>query len=148
MTAADLNRDPFDLERFVTAQEEVYRQALTELRRGRKESHWIWFIFPQLDGLGSSETTKHYSIKSRQEAADYLKHPVLGTRLVQCVNALLRIHDKSALEIMGYPDDLKLHSCMTLFAAVAGNGSIFHQVLDRCFQGQPDRRTIDLLASE
>ena len=141
-----MNEDPFNLSRFLTAQERTYDRALSELKRGEKESHWMWFIFPQIDGLGHSETAKKYAIKSRQEAEAYLQHPVLGQRLVQCSEALLKIQGRTASEIMGYPDDLKLNSSMTLFASISKAGSVFHQAIDRYFQGQTDRRTLDLLA--
>ncbi|MGB8356548.1 MAG: DUF1810 domain-containing protein [Chthoniobacteraceae bacterium] len=141
-----MNEDPFNLTRFLTAQEHTYEPALAELKRGEKESHWMWFIFPQIDGLGHSDMAIRYAIKSRQEATAYLQHPVLGPRLLQCSGALLHIHGKTALDIMGYPDDLKLHSSMTLFAAVSNPGSVFHQVIDKYFQGQPDQNTIDILA--
>jgi uncharacterized protein (DUF1810 family) len=98
--------DPFNLERFVKAQEGVYETALAELRRGRKESHWMWFVFPQLDGLGHSSTAKFYGIKSREEAAGYLSHPILGPRLRECVHALLGLHETTVEEIFGYPDHL------------------------------------------
>jgi len=140
-----MNEDPFNLNRFLTAQEETYTQALAELRRGEKESHWIWFIFPQIDGLGRSETARRYALKSRAEAVAYLQHPVLGPRLIECAEALLQVHGKSASDIMGYPDDLKLHSSATLFAAISKPGSLFHQLLTRYFQGKADQKTISLL---
>lgn len=141
-----MTEDPFNLQRFITAQEEVYDQALEELKRGRKETHWIWFIFPQIEGLGRSEMAQRYSIKSRQEAEEYLKHPVLGPRLVECCNALLYIHGKSICDIMGFPDDLKLASSMTLFAGVSKDDSVFREVIDKYFQRQTDPRTIEILA--
>src|SRR5690348_3268527 len=110
--------DRFDLDRFVRAQEEVYCRALSEITLGRKRSHWMWFIFPQIDGLGCSSTAKFYAIKSKDEAKAYLNHPRLGKRLNECAEALLKIKGKSATEIFGYPDDLKLRSSMTLFASV------------------------------
>jgi uncharacterized protein (DUF1810 family) len=137
--------DPFDLGRFLLAQEEDYEVALSELRRGRKESHWIWHIFPQIEGLGRSEMTRKYSIKSLEEARAYLEHPVLGPRLVECCRAALSVKGRSALAIMGSPDDLKLQSSMTLFACVAGPNSVFHEVLDRHFGGQRDPRTLSLI---
>jgi len=137
--------DPFNLARFVTAQEGVFEVALAELRRGEKRSHWMWFIFPQIEGLGSSFTAKEYAIKSLDEARAYLKHPDLGPRLVECCRAVLSVHGKSASEIMGYPDDLKLRSSMTLFLLADDSYPEFRQVIDRYFQGQPDRRTLELL---
>jgi uncharacterized protein (DUF1810 family) len=137
--------DGFDLNRFVQAQEEVYPQALSEIKRGQKRSHWMWFIFPQIDGLGSSSTAKFYAIKSKDEAKAYLNHPLLGKRLLECSEVLSRIEGKSAEEIFGYPDDLKLRSCMTLFACVSEPDSIFSRVLDQYYGSQPDARTRELL---
>jgi uncharacterized protein (DUF1810 family) len=139
--------DPFDLERFVTAQRGVYDDALQELREGEKRSHWIWFIFPQVAGLGSSPMAERYAIQSAREAQAYLAHPVLGPRVVECAQALLNVAGKSATEIVGRPDDVKLRSSMTLFAAVSDPGSPFHAVLDRYFSGESDGRTVDYLAT-
>jgi len=139
--------DPYDLNRFVRAQEETYEQALTELERGRKQSHWMWFIFPQLDGLGSNPISKLYSIKSEDEARAYLAHPVLGPRLTHCAEAILAVHGRSAAAILGSPDDLKLRSCATLFAHVAPPGSVFERVLDKFYSGERDPATLRLLAS-
>ncbi|MEI7645307.1 MAG: DUF1810 domain-containing protein [Chloroflexales bacterium] len=144
-TARD-HPDPFDLQRFVHAQETVYAQVLAELRGGKKRTHWMWFIFPQLDGLGYSATAKRYAIKSHAEARQYLNHPILGKRLIACTEAILAISERSASEIFGSPDDVKLRSSMTLFAAVAPRDSVFAQVLARYFQGQPDSKTLSLLA--
>lgn len=138
--------DPFDLQRFTSAQERVYRDVLAELRGGRKRSHWMWFIFPQIEGLGYSATSKHYAIKSPQEARAYLQHPVLGARLVECAETILQLTGRSASEIFGSPDDMKLRSSMTLFAAVADTDSVFARVLDKYFGGKPDQKTLDLLA--
>jgi len=134
-----------DLDRFVTAQDVVYPQVLQELREGRKRSHWMWFIFPQLVGLGRSPTARHFAIRNRDEALRYLAHPVLGARLRECTQALLAVPDRSISEILGYPDDLKFCSSMTLFAALAGDGSIFAQALERFCGGEPDHRTLSLL---
>lgn len=143
-----MSADPFDLNRFVSAQDDgTFAEALAELQRGQKRTHWMWFVFPQLDGLGRSETARYYAIKSRAEAEAYLAHPVLGPRLLQCCQALLSGDSKSAREIMGSPDDLKLHSSMTLFAQLAEPGSIYHQVLDRFFASRPDARTLALLTN-
>lgn len=139
--------DDHDLERFLTAQASTYDAALAELRAGRKRTHWMWFVFPQLRGLGRSETARFYGIVSLAEARAYLDHEVLGTRLVQCAEALLPHEGKSAREIMGSPDDVKLRSSMTLFAAVAGEGSVFSEVLDRFFDGQPDPLTLGALGT-
>lgn len=144
--AIDSADDPFDLNRFVLAQTAVYSIALAELKAGCKRSHWMWFIFPQIDGLGFSETTKRYSIKSLAEARAYLAHPVLGTRLVACTEALLALEGRSAREILGRPDDMKLQSSMTLFARIGPAASGFSAVLDRYFGGRRDQRTIELLA--
>ncbi len=137
--------DPYDLSRFVQAQKYDYDQALAEIKSGQKQSHWMWYIFPQFEGLGFSSTSQHYAIKSLDEARAYLSHPVLGPRLVECCQALLQVQGRSASEIMGYPDDMKLRSCTTLFAQVSPPDSVFHQVLNRYFQGQPDTKTLRLL---
>ena len=138
--------DPFDLSRFVQAQEETYAQALRELRLGRKQGHWMWWIFPQLDGLGFSSMTKRYSIKSEEEARAYLTHPTLGPRLIECGEAILSVEGKSAREILGSPDDLKLKSCATLFSHVSRPGSVFRRILDKFYSGESDAATIRLLA--
>ena len=137
--------DPHDLQRFVDAQAGVHERALAELRAGRKQSHWMWFIFPQLAGLGSSPMSERYAIDDLAEAAAYLHHPVLGPRLVECAEAVLAVQNRSAREILGRPDDLKLHSSATLFARVAPTGSVFHRILDRFFAGVPDGRMEELL---
>jgi uncharacterized protein (DUF1810 family) len=137
--------DPYTLERFVEAQEGVHDRALNELRAGRKASHWMWFVFPQVAGLGSSPTSQHYAIGSLGEARAYLDHPVLGPRLVECARAVLRHPDRTAREIMGSPDDAKLRSSMTLFARAGGSEPVFQQVLDAFFAGERDPRTVELL---
>jgi uncharacterized protein (DUF1810 family) len=137
--------DAFGLSRFISAQDSVYDRVLEELKSGRKRSHWMWYIFPQVDGLGYSATTKHYAIKSMEEARAYLNHPVLGSRLLECADAVLAIEGRSVSDILGYPDDLKLQSSMTLFASVAGPDSVFVRVLDKYFQGEGDVRTLQLL---
>ena len=137
--------DAFGLSRFISAQDSVYDRVLEELKSGRKRSHWMWYIFPQVDGLGYSATSKHYAIKSMEEARAYLKHPVLGSRLLECADAVLAIEGRSASDILGYPDDLKLQSSMTLFASVASPDSVFVRVLDKYFQGERDVRTLQLL---
>jgi uncharacterized protein (DUF1810 family) len=151
MTGRDIpggSSDPFDLNRFTTAQEWSYGAALAELKAGRKRSHWMWFIFPQIDGLGHSPASRLYSIKSIEEARAYLDHPVLGPRLLKCVEALLVVEGRSASAIFGYPDDMKLKSSMTLFAAAAGDtGSLFIRVLDKYFAGERDGATLRLLES-
>jgi uncharacterized protein (DUF1810 family) len=140
--------DPYDLNRFVRAQEASYHQALSELEHGRKQSHWMWFVFPQFDGLGWSPTSRFYSIKSEAEARAYLEHPVLGPRLAQCAEAFLAIEGKSATAILGTPDDLKLKSCATLFAHVSPPGSVFERILDKFYAGERDTATLRLLAGE
>lgn len=134
-----------DLNRFLQAQAPIYADALAELSAGCKRSHWMWFIFPQIDGLGFSETTKRYSIKSLDEAHAYLAHPVLGTRLLECSRTVLALKGRTALGIFGRPDDMKLQSSMTLFAAISPSGSDFAAVLDKYFDGKRDPHTIDLI---
>ena len=138
--------DPYDLARFIEAQRGEYEQALAEIRSGRKRSHWMWYVFPQFTGLGSSPTSAHYAIKSREEAKQYLAHPVLGRRLVECAEAVLQIRDRSAHEIFGSPDDLKLRSSATLFASVSPEGSVFHRIIDKYFDGKRDVRTTELMS--
>lgn len=135
----------FDLERFISAQAAIYGGVLAELRSGRKRTHWMWFIFPQIEGLGHSATTLHYAIKSIDEARAYLNHPVLGPRLRECAEAVLAVEGRRASEIFPYPDDLKLKSSMTLFAAASEPGSVFVRVLDKYFAGNQDERTLQLL---
>lgn len=137
--------DPFNLDRFVRAQHNVYARALEEVRQGQKRSHWMWFIFPQFKGLGSSETSIHYAINSLEEARAYLDHPVLGSRLIEISSALMNLKNKSAAEIFGYPDDLKLHSSLSLFAAASEGENIFDKALETFFNGQPDPKTLNLL---
>jgi len=137
--------DPYDLNRFISAQEGVYDRALAELRGGLKRSHWMWYIFPQIDGLGHSPTATFYAIKSAEEARQYLEHPVLGPRLLACAEAVLFVEGLSASQIFGFPDDMKLRSSMTLFASVAGPDSVFVRVLGKYFQGEHDQKTLELL---
>jgi uncharacterized protein (DUF1810 family) len=136
---------PFDLNRFVEAQEDLFPDALNEIINGRKESHWMWFIFPQIAGLGFSALSQKYAITGRSEAVAYLQHYVLGPRLKEITNALLELEGKSAFDIFGNPDTMKLKSCMTLFAIVSPENSLFQQVLDKYFGGEQDTRTIDIL---
>ncbi|SET08415.1 DUF1810 domain-containing protein [Pseudomonas graminis] len=138
--------DPFDLQRFVEAQTPTHERALAELQSGRKQSHWMWFVFPQLAGLGHSDMARRYGISGRDEAIAYVQHPVLGERLARCCEALLEWKDRSAMQVMGSPDDMKLRSSMTLFAAVAPDTPIFQQVLDAFFDGKPDAVTLSKLA--
>lgn len=139
-----LSSDPHDLERFVRAQATDYDRALSELRAGSKRSHWMWYIFPQLEGLGRSATARRYAIRSAAEARAYLEHPVLGPRLSECANAVLGVAGRSAREIVGSPDDLKLRSCVTLFASVSQD-ALFGQLLEKYYRGQPDQETVRLL---
>ncbi len=137
--------DPYDLHRFVRAQEHDDARALSEIRNGRKRSHWMWYIFPQYDGLGFSSTSKRYAIKSVAEAEAYLSHPILGPRLRECAQAAIDVENRSATQIFGSPDDLKLRSCATLFAAVSPPGSVFERLLDTFFHGDRDQKTLRLM---
>ncbi len=137
--------DPFDLARFIDAQDPVFDTVLAELRSGLKRSHWMWFIFPQIDGLGFSPTTRHFSIKSLSEARAYLGHPVLEARLMQCVEIVLALEGRTAAEVFGPVDGMKLRSSMTLFAQVDGPDSPFAAVLTKYFAGEPDPRSLKLL---
>lgn len=138
-------RDPHDLGRFVEAQGGDYERALAEIRRGRKRSHWMWYIFPQYAGLGFSSMSQRYAIKSVAEAEAYLRHPVLGPRLIECAEAVVAVEGKSASEIFGDPDDLKLRSSATLFAHVSPAGSVFERLLRKYFPGGPDDATLRLI---
>ena len=137
--------DPFHLERFLGEQSAVYPQVLAELRGGRKHSHWIWFIFPQLKGLGRSAASEFYGIGSLDEARAYLRHPVLGSRLRECTGLMHRVEGSEIEEILGFPDDLKFRSSMTLFSRAADNPSLFNAALDKYFGGEADPRTLALL---
>jgi uncharacterized protein (DUF1810 family) len=135
------------LERFIRAQERDYAQALAELSAGRKRSHWIWYVLPQLRELGRSHTARDYGIEGRLEAANYYAHPILGPRLVECVTAILRHSDRSAIEILGEIDAMKFRSCLTLFAEVAPEEPAFAQALAAFYQGIPDHETLRLLGN-
>jgi uncharacterized protein (DUF1810 family) len=137
-------QDPFDLQRFVTAQAPVLDAVLAELRAGRKRSHWMWFVFPQLRGLGTSSMAHRYGIASLEEAQAYLAHPLLGPRLRECCALVLRVEGRSANEIFGSPDDLKFRSCVTLFGLAAPEEPLFAQLLDKHYGGMPDPRTVAL----
>lgn len=137
--------DPFNLRRFVSAQDPVFDRVLTELRDGQKRSHWMWFVFPQIQGLGHSEISRRYAITCRAEADAYLHHPVLGPRLEACTQLVNATEGRSAYDIFGSPDNMKFHSCMTLFAAVSPGASIYSQALGRYFAGSPDPATVDRL---
>ena len=139
-----LSGDPYDLDRFVRAQSTEYDRAISELRDGRKQTHWMWYVFPQIDGLGTSPMAHRYSIKSADEARAYLDHPVLGPRLRECVAVVNDIVGRSAFEIFGSPDDLKLHSCATLFGRVSEEDA-FDQLLRKYFEGEPDSETLSRL---
>jgi uncharacterized protein (DUF1810 family) len=136
----------YDLQRFVDAQRDVYATALAELRAGHKRTHWMWFVFPQMEGLGGSEMARRYAIRSGDEAAAYLAHPVLGPRLRECASAVAMHGERTIGDIFGHPDDLKFHSCMTLFADVAPDEAVFQACLDRFFDGAPDAATIARLS--
>jgi uncharacterized protein (DUF1810 family) len=137
--------DPYDLNRFLKAQEDDYDQALSEIMSGRKLTHWMWYIFPQIEGLAFSSTSKYYAIKSVEEARAYLAHPVLGRRLLECAEAAVGVEGRSATEIFGSPDDLKLRSCATLFACVSPPGSVFDRLLGKYYRGERDGKTLRLL---
>jgi uncharacterized protein (DUF1810 family) len=137
--------DRFDLQRFVTAQNPVYEEVCAELRDGRKQGHWMWFIFPQLRGLGHSQMATAFGIASRDEAEAYLNHPVLGTRLRECTQLVNLLEGRSIGQILGYPDDLKFRSSMTLFARVAADTEVFKQALEKYFEGEPDPLTLERL---
>lgn len=140
------HENSYDFERFLQAQEGIYEQARAELRTGKKRSHWMWFIFPQIQGLGSSEMAVRYAISSFEEAQAYLEHPILGMRLRECTNIVLHLEGKAIGEIFGYPDDLKFHSSMTLFAHADGRSQdnlAFRRALDKYFAGQEDAATVE-----
>ncbi len=135
-----------NLDRFVTAQDAVYHQAIAELRAGRKRSHWMWFIFPQIAGLGSSPMAQQYAIRDRSEARAYLEHAVLGPRLVECTETLLGLIGVTAADVFGHPDDLKLRSSATLFAEISHPGSVFDRLLAKYYDGVRDPLTLERLA--
>lgn len=138
-------QDDFDLDRFVNAQRQDYQRALAEIRGGRKRSHWMWYIFPQLDGLGRSSTARFYGVKGIGEAKAYLAHPILGPRLKESMEAALAVEGRSAEEIFGFPDVLKFRSCATLFSSVPGADPVFEQILQKYYDGKPDEVTIRLV---
>jgi uncharacterized protein (DUF1810 family) len=139
--------DQFELQRFVDAQEGVYEHALAEIIAGRKHTHWMWFIFPQFTGLGSSAMSQRYAIRSRDEARAYLGHDVLGARLIECTEAALAVDEPQAADVFPHPDDLKLWSSVTLFAAVSEGDSVFERLLEKWFDGKPDQKTLSALAA-
>lgn len=142
-----LSGDPFGLRRFVEAQDRVYDTVLAELRAGRKRSHWIWFVFPQLRGLGTSPTAMHYGISSLEEARAYLAHEVLGPRLRECARLVSRIEGASADDVFGWPDNLKVRSSMTLFSLTTDDNADFRAVLDRFYDGEADPVTVERLSA-
>ncbi len=137
--------DPYNLQRFVNAQNPVFEQACSELREGRKKGHWMWFVFPQLEGLGHSWTARRFGISSRQEAEAYLQHSILGPRLRECTRLVNLVEGRSIEQIFGYPDNLKFRSSMTLFARVASDNEVFVNALQKYFCGQSDRLTLERL---
>ena len=139
--------DANGLDRFLDAQRGVYATALAEIRAGRKRTHWMWFVFPQIEGLGSSSASHFYAIKTAAEARAYLAHPVLGQRLRECADAVLHLGARAAADVFDSPDDLKLRSSATLFAAVSEPSSVFEHLLTRYFRGEPDKKTLELLAA-
>jgi uncharacterized protein (DUF1810 family) len=146
-TASDTRstNDPFGLSRFLKAHEADYERTLLEIRGGQKRTHWMRYIFPQIDGLAFSAMSRHYSIKSIAGAQAYLHHPVLGSRLVECAEAVVAVEGRSIAEIFGFPDDLKLRSCATLFAFVSPAGSVFDCILEKYYDGVRDDKTLHLI---
>jgi uncharacterized protein (DUF1810 family) len=137
--------DQYNLNRFIEAQMTTYEEAMLELTQGRKESHWVWYIFPQIEGLGRSDTAKLYSIKSLEEGRAYLEHPVLGPRLIEACEILLNLKDASMDEVMGFPDDLKLLSSMTLFELISGSNSIFTKMIEIYFDDERDKNSLGMI---
>ena len=137
-----------DLQIFVQAQEDIYEQALAELKNGSKESHWMWFVFPQIAGLGNSEMARKYAIPNLADAKAYLSHDLLGSRLRECTEAVLAVEGRTAHEILGSPDDMKLKSCMTLFEVADGPDSVFSSILEKYFEGQRDERSLMILNAQ
>ena len=140
--------DRFNLKRFLDAQSNTYERALTEIKNGRKRSHWMWYVFPQYKGLGRSSTSMEYAIKSQEEANIYMNHPILGARLIEITKAFLSIENKTAYEVLGGPDDLKIKSSMTLFDTIQNENDLFDSVLEKYFEGNRCRRTISGLKNE
>ena len=138
-------KDEFELQRFVDAQARIYERVTAELSGGRKRSHWMWFIFPQLQGLGFTATSQRYGISGLDEARAYLEHPVLGPRLHECVELMLKIEHREIDVILGYPDNLKFRSSMTLFSRAAGGVNLFDDAIEKYYAGRPDSRTLEML---
>lgn len=148
LTLAECTMASYDLSRFIEAQRTDYARALEELTNGRKTTHWMWYIFPQLAGLGRSTTSRKYGIAGVGEARAYMEHPLLGNRLLACADALLAVQGRTINEILGAPDDMKLRSCATLFAAVTPPGSLFEQLLEKYHDGERDERTLAMLRGD
>lgn len=138
----------YNLNRFLEAQETKYPEALSEIKKGKKESHWMWYVFPQIKGLGFTDCNIFYGIESLEEAQQYFQHPILGKRLIEITHLLLQIKNKTVLEIMGTPDERKLKSCMTLFSLLKNTNAVFQEVLDKYFNGITDNKTIQLLKNQ
>jgi len=138
---------PHNLDRFLKAQEGIYDTALAEIKNGRKASHWMWFIFPQVQGLGHSDTAKFYAIKGKEEAQEYLSHPILGQRLIEISEELLQLHSSNAVQIFGNIDAVKLKSSMTLFSLLPNASPVFQKVLNKFFHGEKDDRTIGIVTA-
>jgi uncharacterized protein (DUF1810 family) len=136
------------LERFLVAQETSYETALSEIKNGQKESHWMWYIFPQIAGLGNSELSKYYSIRDIEEASDYVRHPILGSRLLRICTVLADFENKDVNSIFGFPDNLKLQSCLTLFSMLEISPPIFGYLLEKYFNGQKDEYTFKIIATK
>ena len=139
--------EQYNLSRFIDAQETAYEGAMLELARGKKESHWVWYVFPQIEGLGKSDTAKFYSIKSLEEGRAYLEHPVLGPRLIEACEILLTLKGTSINEVMGFPDDLKLLSSMTLFETFSESNSVFTRIIEIYFDSERDEATLEIIES-
>lgn len=137
--------DPYNLQRFIEAQDPVYASVLDELRAGEKRGHWMWYVFPQIKGLGHSVTAQQYAITSQEEARAYLEHPVLGSRLRECTGLVMNVDGRPAEQIFYYPDNLKFRSCMTLFMEATSRNNIFQDALRKYFEGNPDQSTLDIL---
>ncbi len=148
MLPAQIMTDAYNLHRFLDAQAHTYNTVLAELRAGRKRSHWIWFIFPQITGLGRSSMAQQFAIASLDEAKAYIQHAILGPRLRACTQLVLDVEGRSAEEIFGYPDHLKFRSCLTLFSTAATDNALFKDALLKYFDGQPDQLTLDLLVQQ
>ncbi len=135
----------YNLQRFLNAQEKDYWVALSEIKNGKKQSHWMWYIFPQIQGLGLSETSKFYAIKNIHEAEEFLNHPILGSRLIDICNELLNLETGDAYKIFGSPDDMKLFSSMTLFSSLPRTKPVFQKVLNKFFDGKKDEKTLVII---